>query len=100
MVDDVEEDSLDMEEFDLEGFTQEEVKAYNSMAEPGQRLEDAVTPKRMREIMHSTSREPSKRHASSYNLADISSIQILPSLLSPYHLFPNKSPSSFADIPS
>ena len=38
---------LDLEEFDLAGFTAEEIKAYNSMAEPGQRLQDAMTPKKV-----------------------------------------------------
>ncbi|KAL2037071.1 hypothetical protein N7G274_010198 [Stereocaulon virgatum] len=38
---------LDLEEFDLAGFTADEIKAYNSMAEPGQRLQDAMTPRKV-----------------------------------------------------
>lgn len=38
--------SIDLNEFDLEGFTQEEIRAYNAMAEPGQRLESSVRRKR------------------------------------------------------
>lgn len=42
------ESSIDIEEFDLHDFTREEVDIYNSMAEPGQRLQDAVTPNKMK----------------------------------------------------
>ena len=49
------EDSINLEEFDLTGFTQEEVQLYNAIAEPGQRLQDAVTPRKMRESMRQVS---------------------------------------------
>jgi hypothetical protein len=39
---DEEEDSAIFDEFDLEGFTQDEIKAYNAMAEPGQCLRDTL----------------------------------------------------------
>ena len=42
---------LDLEEFDLAGFTAEEIKAYNSMAEPHQRLQHAMTPKKVASSM-------------------------------------------------
>lgn len=42
---------LDLEEFDLAGFTAEEIKAYNSMAEPDQKLQDAMTPKKVASSM-------------------------------------------------
>lgn len=42
-----EDDDVDLEEFDLERFTAEEVRINNSMAEPGQRLQDAMTPKKV-----------------------------------------------------
>ena len=48
------EESVDFGEFDLDGFTQEEVLNYNSMAEPGQRLQDAVAPQKMQELMQET----------------------------------------------
>ena len=41
------EQDVDLDEFDLEGFTREEIIGYNSMAEPGQRLQDALTPKKV-----------------------------------------------------
>ena len=42
-------------DFDLRDFTQEEIDNYNAMAEPGQRLQDAVTPNRMRALMQDIS---------------------------------------------
>lgn len=44
---DEDEDTINLDEFDLHGFTQEEIRAYNAMAEPGQRLQDAVLPKKV-----------------------------------------------------
>lgn len=50
---DVKEDgAADIEDFDIEGFTQEEIRAYNSIAEPGQSLGDAATPMKMRDMMY------------------------------------------------
>ena len=40
-------DEVDLDNFDLEGFTQEEVIRYNEIAEHGQRLQDALTPKKI-----------------------------------------------------
>ena len=48
-------DSVNLDEFDLAGFTKEEVSNYNAIAEPGQRLQDAVTPKKMRQLMRDSS---------------------------------------------
>lgn len=48
-------DSVDLDEFDLDGFTKEEVNNYNSIAEYGQRLQDAVTPTKMRQLMQDAS---------------------------------------------
>ena len=45
------EESVNLDEFDLDGFTQEEVNSYNSMAEPGQRLQDAVSPQKMQSLI-------------------------------------------------
>ncbi len=45
--DGTQEQEIDLDQFDLEGFTREEVIGYNSMAEPGQRLQDALTPKKV-----------------------------------------------------
>lgn len=44
--------TTDFDAFDIEGFTQEEIKAYNSIAEPGQRLGDAATPMKMQDMMY------------------------------------------------
>ena len=49
------EESVDFGDFDLGGFTQEEVHVYNSMAEPGQRLQDAISPQKMQGLMRNTS---------------------------------------------
>ena len=38
----MEQDAIDYNDFDLEGFTIDEVRYYNSIAEPGQRLQDTV----------------------------------------------------------
>ena len=43
---DEDEDTINLDEFDLDGFTQEEIRAYNAIAEPGQRLQDAVLSKK------------------------------------------------------
>ena len=40
-------DELDLDNFDLEGFTQEEAVSYNEIAEHGQRLQDALIPKKV-----------------------------------------------------
>ena len=40
-------DEVDLDEFDLGGFTQEEAMRYNEIAEHGQRLQDALRPKRV-----------------------------------------------------
>lgn len=40
-------DEVDLDNFDLEGFTPEEVIRYNEIAEHGQRLQDALTPKKV-----------------------------------------------------
>ena len=40
-------DELDLDNFDLEGFTQEEAVRYNEIAEHGQRLQDALIPKKV-----------------------------------------------------
>ncbi|KAK0516357.1 hypothetical protein JMJ35_000960 [Cladonia borealis] len=40
-------DELDLDNFDLEGFTQEEAVRYNEIAEHGQRLQDALVPKKV-----------------------------------------------------
>ena len=52
------EGKINLDEFDLEGFTPEEVMAYNSMAEPGQRLQDTLTPKRIPSSMQKSSSKP------------------------------------------
>ena len=49
------EETVDFDEFDLNDFTQEEVQSYNAMAEPGQRLQDAVSPQRMQGLMQNAS---------------------------------------------
>lgn len=54
---------VDLDEFDLEGFTQEEIRTYNSMAEPGQRLQDAVNPKKMRSLMQNLFSESPSSHS-------------------------------------
>ena len=40
-------DEVDLDKFDIEGFTQEEVMRYNEIAEHGQRLQDALRPKKV-----------------------------------------------------
>ena len=40
-------DEVDLDEFDLDGFTPEEAMRYNEIAEHGQRLQDALRPKKV-----------------------------------------------------
>lgn len=40
-------DEVDLDDFDLEGFTQEEAIRCNEIAENGQRLQDALRPKKV-----------------------------------------------------
>ena len=40
-------DEVDLDKFDLEGFSQEEVMNYNEIAEHGQRLQDSLKPKKV-----------------------------------------------------
>lgn len=60
---------VDYGEFDIEGFTNEEIKAYNSIAEPGQKLGDAFILEQTQDTMRRFScklgcLEPRRSHQS------------------------------------
>ncbi|KAL6716151.1 hypothetical protein ACLMJK_005717 [Lecanora helva] len=79
-----EEDSPEFEEFDLSDFTQEEIQNYNTMAEPGQRLQDAVSPKKMQGLMQiASTQNPTQKDAST---------PIVPSIPRQIALFVRKHP--------
>lgn len=66
-------ETVDFDEFDLDGFTQEEVHSYNAMAEPGQRLQDAVSPQKMQGLMQKAGSRlsaPSDIHFKSSQILD------------------------------
>ncbi len=45
------ENTTNFDKFDIDGFTQEEIESYNSIAEPGQKLGGVVTPQQTRDMM-------------------------------------------------
>ena len=60
-------DPVNLEEFDLKDFTEDEIRIYNSMAEPGQRLQDTMTPNTSPPKRRKTSGELSTTTSHSHN---------------------------------
>ena len=49
------EETVNFDRFDLNNFTREEVHNHNAMAEPGQRLQDVVSPLKVQGLMQNAS---------------------------------------------